>query len=278
MQPLAVLSTEEQEIWAQQYAKSVKADDAVVPIHLWVTWVWSRFPTLSGRHRFVDKYRHCPLVALRFFLLRRWRCNLRRSLIQYLKDTYGASWSMLQSSNSQLSLDVEVERACVWHAMGAFWWEWSLGSRPFFWRWSPYLRQAARDGFPVYISSALPKYTRPQPWERDPEVRKKVASKLSVVRERCYVRKGEVSSLTSFFSVPKGDQDIRLVYDASKSGLNLSLWAPNFGLPTVDTLTRGVTESFWMADLDIGEMFLNFPLHPDLRPLCGIDVRPYFME
>ncbi|MFN9978756.1 MAG: hypothetical protein ACK53Y_02520, partial [bacterium] len=31
----------------------------------------------------------------------------------------------------------------------------------------------------------------------------------------------------------------------------------------------------WMGDLDMGEQFLNFPLHPDLQKFCGIDLRPF---
>ena len=69
-----------------------------------------------------------------------------------------------------------------------------------------------------------------------------------------------------------------MVYDATRSKLNASLWAPNFGLPTVDSLLRGINETAWMGDLDIGEMFLNFCLHPTLQPYCGIDLRPYFAE
>ena len=33
-----------------------------------------------------------------------------------------------------------------------------------------------------------------------------------------------------------------------------------------------------MGDLDIGEMFLNFCLHPDIQPYCGVDFKPYFMS
>ncbi len=33
-----------------------------------------------------------------------------------------------------------------------------------------------------------------------------------------------------------------------------------------------------MGDLDIGEMFLNFCLHPELRPFCGVDLKPYFPD
>jgi hypothetical protein len=36
-----------------------------------------------------------------------------------------------------------------------------------------------------------------------------------------------------------------------------------------------VEASSWMADLDMGEKFLNFPLDIKLRSSCGIDVRPY---
>jgi hypothetical protein len=31
----------------------------------------------------------------------------------------------------------------------------------------------------------------------------------------------------------------------------------------------------WMADVNMGEQFLNVPLDSALQPLCGIDVRPY---
>jgi hypothetical protein len=36
-----------------------------------------------------------------------------------------------------------------------------------------------------------------------------------------------------------------------------------------------VEEGTYMADLDIGEMFLNFVLHSDLRALCGVDLTQY---
>jgi hypothetical protein len=146
----------------------------------------------------------------------------------------------------------------------------------FFWRWPKEHRREARDGYSPYVQGPLPAYKRPQPAEKDLETRRKVVEKLSTVRSRGYISKGFFQSLTSYFSVPKGDEDVRIVYDASKSKLNQSLWAPNFGLPTVEALVRGVDESCWMGDLDIGEMFLNFCLHPDLQPLCGVDVHPYF--
>jgi hypothetical protein len=75
-----------------------------------------------------------------------------------------------------------------------------------------------------------------------------------------------MQSLTSYFWVPKGDAEVRLVYDASRSRLNKCSWALNFAMSTVNTLVRGIHNYSWMGDLDIGEMFLNFPLHLDLAP------------
>jgi hypothetical protein len=120
-----------------------------------------------------------------------------------------------------------------------------------------------------------PQYKRPQPKERDAVLRDQVRDKLEGVRKRKYIDKGSVKSLTSYFGVPKGDRDIRMVYDATRSRLNDSLWAPGFGLPIVDSLTRGIDEQTWMGDLDIGEMFLNFCLHPELQPYAGVDLRPF---
>jgi hypothetical protein len=43
----------------------------------------------------------------------------------------------------------------------------------------------------------------------------------------------------------------------------------------VDTLLRTVHPHTWMADTNIGEMFLNFVLHGTLRELAGVDVTHY---
>jgi hypothetical protein len=69
-----------------------------------------------------------------------------------------------------------------------------------------------------------------------------------------------------------------MVYDASKSGFNQVLWVPSFPLPTADHLTDLLDEHAWMADVDMGEMFLSFPLDINLREFFGVDLRPYFPE
>jgi hypothetical protein len=162
--------------------------------------------------------------------------------------------------------------------MAADWWEWHAGSRLFFWRWPQCHRVAARDGYAPFIQGSLPAYHRPQQGKTDSQYRNKVIEKLKTVRDKRYISRGSVMSLTSFFWVPKGERDIRMVYDATRSGLNEALWAPSFGMPTVDSLTRGIMPHSWMGDLDIGEMFLNFCIHPSLAPYCGVDLRPYFPD
>jgi hypothetical protein len=80
------------------------------------------------------------------------------------------------------------------------------------------------------------------------------------------------------FSVQKGEDDIRVVYDGSVSGLNEVLWVPRFVLPTLRTHLRAVENGTFMADVDIGEMFLNFILHEGVRPYAGVDLTHYFPD
>jgi hypothetical protein len=78
-----------------------------------------------------------------------------------------------------------------------------------------------------------------------------------------------VESLTSVFAVKKVD-DIRLVYNAAEIGLNDAMVVPRFSsMPTIHTHLRAVEEGTHMADLDVGEMFLNVCLHPTTQPWAG---------
>lgn len=79
-------------------------------------------------------------------------------------------------------------------------------------------------------------------------------------------------SLTSFFAVPKGTDDIRIVYDTTKSGLNNAIWTPKFFLPTMASVLNYADDHTFYGDIDIGEMFLNYFLDPEIRPWAGVDV------
>ena len=67
-----------------------------------------------------------------------------------------------------------------------------------------------------------------------------------------------------------------MVYDGTVSGLNNSIWVPRFALPTVKTHLQAVEEGTFMVNFDVGDCFLNFTLHEDLRALCGVDLTVYF--
>jgi len=133
-----------------------------------------------------------------------------------------------------------------------------------------------RDGLEIHFQTKAPRYRNAQRVSKDPAEKKLVVEKLTKVRERRYIAPGYVVSLTAFFPVPKGDDDIRMVYDGSVSGLNDSMWVPRFVLPTIQTHLRAVEEQTYMADVDVGEMFLNFVLHEELRSLSGVDLTCFF--
>jgi len=108
----------------------------------------------------------------------------------------------------------------------ASWWEWVDGSRPFFWRWPIECRDVIQDGLNLWTKGMLPHFKCSQPPDKDGCMRAMMTVKLSTVQDCRYVAPGRVDSLTWFFMVPKGDNDIWMVYNGSKSGLNDILWVP----------------------------------------------------
>jgi hypothetical protein len=161
-------------------------------------------------------------------------------------------------------------------ASDSTWWNWDEGSRPFHLRWPKWYQSIIQDGLPVYFKGEKPAYKTAQRGTLDEATKAKVKEKLSAVRKRRYVLLGFVKSLTSFFSVPKGDDDVRMVYNGTVSRLYDSIWVPRFLLPTVETHLRAVDEGTHMADVDVGECFLNFILHPEIREIAGVDLTHFF--
>ena len=51
---------------------------------------------------------------------------------------------------------------------------------------------------------------------------------MSKLVARGYVTETVIPTLTPFFNVPKGIYDTHMVFDANISGLNDSMWDPNF--------------------------------------------------
>ena len=112
----------------------------------------------------------------------------------------------------------------------------------------------ARDGVPVYFEGPSPSIRQPQPNFSNPEVRAKVKPKIEKVIKRRYMAKVttgfELKSLIKYFVVPKGLDDIRVVYDGTANELNDAVWAPSFWLPTIDYRVAGA--GFGLRVLDGG--------------------------
>ena len=72
------------------------------------------------------------------------------------------------------------------------------------------------------------------------------------VKERGYILSGCVKNLIRYFSVPKLDQYVCMVYGGMASGSNDLVWVTNFELTSVKILLCGTLPTSWMVDLDVG--------------------------
>jgi len=252
---------------------ATKADDAEVPTELWDSRILPQ-ATLEQR---------CKILSpLRNFFLRWWRKNVMRSFLTWFRQKYkncvlGHTLNLKRIFRNKTAYrDWLAGKDCIRRCSWATWWDWDVGSRPLHWRWPMEYQEAIRDGLPPWFSTTPPTSTIPQRGESDPEIRVKVAEKLLKVRNKGYLEDGPVQSLTLFFTVPKGDKDVRVVYNGTKSGLNACLWAPWFRLPTVDQHLRAVDVGTYLSDIDVAEQFHNFIMHQDIRPFAGVDVTAFF--
>lgn len=261
-------------------AKAVKSDDAAVPVHLWNLRILK-----SGDEDMVSRTK--ALDGLRKFGLHLFRRGLLRDCLVQLKRKFGLAWPMMAKSSksgklTRVGKELAAMRNLLWHATHTSWFEYEAGSRLYHFRFPIRYRTLARDGVPIFFEKPGPSFMKPQPEFSDPTVRGIVKGKIEKVIKRRYMTKVctglKLCSLIKYFAVPKGDDDFRMVYDGTASGLNDAVWAPSFWLPTVESLVRALDSNSWMADRDIGEMFLNFQLHETAWPFAGVDIRPILDE
>ena len=179
-----------------------------------------------------------------------------------------------RASSSQLLVDADKGAEVLSQALRSSWWEWSSGSTLFFWRWNGDDQQKeARDGMEIFVSGDLPR-SQSKPAKCSSLDQLKMVASMEVMLKRGYLEEGFVRRNVHYFSVPKGDDDIRVLFDGTSSGLNNSLWAPNFYLPNSRSAALLLTFSTWMADVDFGEMFHNFFVANKIRKYSGVDITP----
>ena len=103
------------------------------------------------------------------------------------------------------------------------WFEWSGGSRLVFWRWNSFSKEA-RDGFPIFTLVPSLRYLSREEFKTIPPRNKALKSlyidKFVRIIKTGYIEKGPVARDIRCFGVPKGEADIRLVYDGTSSGIN----------------------------------------------------------
>jgi len=266
-------------------AKAAKDDDAPVPVELWDRSVL--------RHKF-EWLEYSPRVKAALNTLRckfAWRIyvqNLVRSFFAYIRRVYGINWLSLLYGNKrrkrdssqttnfesrkELLKDLVVGLDGIKRGLMSSWWEWTGGSTCFYWRWHASLHKEVRDGIKVHVETKLPQFRKAQKFGLSEDDMEKLKGKVQKVIDRGYLQPGFVASLINYFAVPKGTSDIRVVYDGTKSGLTEAVWAPNFFMPSLESLLMYTSASTWFSDMDLGEMFLNYAMDPCLRPYSGVDV------
>jgi hypothetical protein len=278
--------------------KAVKSDDADVNTHMWeqrvnlpLPWAAAGFKILKRR---MERFQ---------------RTRLYREFTEFMRDKYGSNWlSSLEAARrlrrkgpkgtyrgvkdketeqdqdyiDDLLSDGDLGPEVLHRISSSTWWDWKVGSSLIYWRWQQV--RAARDGMKAYVTGDFPnnqKRARPP----KPDSVDLIKTKLDSILAKEYVKlkpsryndmhAAFIESYMDYFAVPKGDEDIRMVYNGSSCGLNEVLWAPRFWLPTPKSATRVLGYDYCGVDIDLGEMFLNFPLPQELRPYSGIDLTAF---
>jgi hypothetical protein len=104
-----------------------------------------------------------------------------------------------------------------------------------------------RDGLRLWYKGSAPKKILPQKDEPDLSKKEKIRLTLLKALARRYFEYEDVGSLTQFFAVAKGGEDIRMVYNGTSSGLNAHMWCPCFALATISTMLRALEPGTYMG-------------------------------
>ena len=202
------------------------------------------------------------LEAFRKFHSRRYKKKMKQSYDSHMTTKYGISvfgeeyfedmekmFSKIDKKglSPEAKADLNEGKEAISKAEGSSFWDWDHGSFPYFWRWQPEIKNDLRDDTPLWFHpDLLPKSTtKRQKLPTDKGVLCQMVDKVVKVRDRRYIGKlllGTIKSFTHDFAVPKGENDIRMVYDMTTSGLNNALWAPRFWMGTARNIIDCSTE------------------------------------
>ena len=217
------------------HGKAAQADNAEVQVDVWnqrvaeqLTFHWASEQTQFHLEPEFAK----SLNDMRGLSLRWWKQNV-------YDDFY--KWFEEKGCHHPEAADILVAgKSAITKAEQALFWEWDLGSALFFWRWPEHYQDMACKGIAPMFDSDPPCSKDKQPKYRNEAIREKVQEKLDKVVAKGYIELIDIKFMDSImyiFHVAKGD-DIRMVYNGSKLGLNAAIYAPWFALPTTKSMTR----------------------------------------
>lgn len=220
-----------------------KGDDAEVNLELWA--VGGNAPHMEAARQ-----------AMRHFLWGLWYRRLYLEAMQWLREHPS-------EVNREAILD------CLLCCGQSNWWNWNEGSRLLFWRWPEIWFDEARDGAAgFHTKQPRPRLTFPEVPIKEEWIVQKDKEKLEKLLRRRYIVPGYCRLTVPRFPVPKGQDDIRVVWDLAKNGVNETMYTPSFFLASMSTYIRRIDVGTYGGDFDIGEQFHNYMLHPSEQPNC----------
>ena len=108
-----------------------------------------------------------------------------------------------------------------------------------------------------------------------------MASKFVRFLQREYIvpcSSTDIKSYIDYFGVPKGEDDVRVVFNGTSCGINDAVQASNFWMPNASSMLRIISYNYQSVDIDLDDMFHNFPLHPSLQNYSEVDLSPFIPE
>ena len=259
-------------------SSAVKSDKALVDNAIWDNRILLLYPGVNRSH----------LDSIRTFLFICSCKRLYREFLNYMQATYPSMWcgfishgrGGLKDFSDDFSTDLNVGRQVLRSYSSGSFMSWDGGSTLIFWRWPMSSKLLARDGFHPFQLHPFPR-SKNKVKLSSQTCKLQVLEKLLICLEKNYLvltSPTKVTNYIDYFPVPKGESDIRLVFNGTSCGINQSLFSSNFWLPMSNTMTRLLSFGYRVVDIDLGEMFLNFPLHPSMQMISGVDLSPFKQE
>ena len=120
------------------------------------------------------------------------------------KKLYQAEWRTLRS-HPEGRATVKAGYDAIHRCPDATWFEWPKGSAPLFWNWGKEYQRAVWDGQPHFMIGSLDKpFMRKQAKAKDSLKHELMRAKVVEVRQRGYIKPGNVSSGITTFAWTRG--------------------------------------------------------------------------